>query len=540
MLYFIPAWYKQNEWCENEQYWYVRRTRTEFDDTVKHIQLFRRSGAHPFKIMLLSFAPNFRHFLHRQSVFHAPYWSCFDAIQEIRKKKVRTFSVHNLYWPQNVEFVYSSFAMTAFLHGERYAQAEFGEDGNLIQIDMYQNEKLHRRNFYDDRGFVSSTIVFDAGVPQHQDYLTDRGVWKIRHFFLDGHVEVNSNSSTYMLEYEGQEYSRNFRKSSYMSLEDVIAEVFREYIALTKNEDLFCVAMHELHTRFVLDSLRDRKNILSFFENRYDVKKHPEVVRFLLMTDYVITDSQETLKKIQKSCNIQLPNIMDITPFDSRVDFGISRQLNVQKIMVPVDGMGEEDFRELIYRLGYYLYDNDNARIYLFTRISDFDRKKNLIQKVRTILDEYDMETEWAREQAEGNAAENRVDSMDAVPVKFFVEQCVSELAVSKCIREQRIVVDMRKSTEVYLRIMGLSVGIPQIVYMRNQFVEDGKNGMIIKDFDRLSEAISFYLEGQNNWNEAMVYSYELGKKYTTAVLVEKWKEVISFVGSDSSITTGN
>lgn len=40
MQYFIPAWYKDNDWKENEQVWYRSRTVTEFDDTVKQIQLF--------------------------------------------------------------------------------------------------------------------------------------------------------------------------------------------------------------------------------------------------------------------------------------------------------------------------------------------------------------------------------------------------------------------------------------------------------------------------------------------------------------------
>lgn len=83
MLYFIPAWYENDQWCEHEQCWQERRMHTEFDDTVKHIQLFHRNHPHPYQILLLSYAPNFRHFLHRQSVYHAPYWSCFDAIQEI-------------------------------------------------------------------------------------------------------------------------------------------------------------------------------------------------------------------------------------------------------------------------------------------------------------------------------------------------------------------------------------------------------------------------------------------------------------------------
>lgn len=96
MLHFIPAWYQQDTWCENEQKWYVRRMHTEFDDTVKQVQLFHRSSVYPYQILLLGFSPNFRHFLHRQGVFHAPYWSCFDAIQEITRKKAQVFSYHNL------------------------------------------------------------------------------------------------------------------------------------------------------------------------------------------------------------------------------------------------------------------------------------------------------------------------------------------------------------------------------------------------------------------------------------------------------------
>ena len=39
MIYFIPAWYKQNSWEENEPSWHVRRTKSENDDTVKQIQI---------------------------------------------------------------------------------------------------------------------------------------------------------------------------------------------------------------------------------------------------------------------------------------------------------------------------------------------------------------------------------------------------------------------------------------------------------------------------------------------------------------------
>ncbi len=540
MLYFLPAWYQQNNWCENEQKWYARRTHTEFDDTVKHIQLFHRSKPYPFKIMLLSFAPNFRHFLHRQSVFHAPYWSLFDAIQEVRRKKISMFSYHNLNWPEHIEFIYSPFMLIARLKGEKYAQVEFGEDGNTIQIDMYKGGSIQRRNIYDDRGFVSSTVLYEENKPLYQDYLTDKGVWKIRHFFKDGHVEVNPKCPTYMLEHGDKEIVKVFKEASYPSLESVIYEVLSAYLALTDEDDMFCVAMHKQHISTLERALSDKKKILSYFGDRYDIKGDMSDVPMVEAADYVITDSQENQRRILRRLGRPSDKITDITPFDSRVDFGTSLEMDVQQLLVPVDGMDNDRFEQLIRSLGEYLLTNENARIHLFTRVADYDRPKKLLEHTRRTLRYAGMEEGWAAEESKVEIAENDVDAAEAVPIKFCVDQCVSELSVSKCMRGQRIIVDMRKSAELYLRIMGISVGIPQIVARENQFVEDGKNGKVVKDMAELSPVLDHYLLNLTNWNKAMVYSYEMGKKYTTEVLIKKWKEVIKIVELNSSITDRN
>lgn len=134
MMYFVPSWYHGNEYKENEQYFYVRRAVTEFDDSVKQIQMFNRNDIMEYKILNLSYSPNFRHFLHRQSVFHAPYWSCFDAIQEIRRTKVDILSYHDLMWPDHTEFVYTPFCIVAYVNNQKYAEVHFGEDGNMIEV----------------------------------------------------------------------------------------------------------------------------------------------------------------------------------------------------------------------------------------------------------------------------------------------------------------------------------------------------------------------------------------------------------------------
>lgn len=531
MLYFIPSWYQENSWSENEQKWYIRRLHTEFDDTVKQIQLFHRSGAYPYKILLLSFAPNFRHYLHRQSVYHAPYWSVFDAIQEVDKRKTVLLSFHNMNWPENTEFIYNEFIVIAMVEGKKYASIEFGEDGNPIQIDMYKEDVIQRRNIYDDRGFVSSTIVYDKGQPVYQDYLMETGISKMRHYMSDGHVEINDKYPEYLLSQEGNGNRRVFAKRRYESLEEVLEEVFFAFLSYTNQEDIFCIAMHKRHSGLLYRTLKNRKTVLSFFGDRFAVEKEEELLERIKESGYLITDSREQSLKLMRHLGMDYERIMDITPYDTRADFGISQQLDVLKILVPVDDLTPNMFTQLIGVLGAYVRENDKVMVHLFSRQSNYDLEKTLMHQTRKALRLYGIDPDYADERKENAYSENTLDEMDEVKVRFFVEQCVDELSVSKCIREQRILVDMRNIPELYLQISALSVAIPQLVRTKTQFVEEGENGFVIKRVQDLPEYLDFYLFSMSNWNDAKVCSYELGKKYTTRVLLDKWKEVIETVG---------
>jgi accessory secretory protein Asp1 len=534
MLYFIPAWYQKNEWCENEQSWHVRRMHSEFDDTVKQIQLFHRSRAYEYRIILLGCVPNFRHFLHRQSVYHAPYWSCFDAIQEVKRTKVCVMSFRDLSWPRGITFVYTPFVVVAYLKGEKYAQIEFGEDGNPIRIDFYENNELRKKNIYDDRGFISSIIFYEKNEAVFEDYLTESGQLKMRVFKGDGHVEINPELPNYLINYEGQEWSGKFTSLYYESLEQLIAEVFGAYIKRTGHRDIFCVAMHPKHLAVIRHTLSGRKLILSFFSDRCSLDNNPNGISLVKTASFIITDSQKNSQQIARSLHRLPMNMIDITPYDTRVDFGISQQLNVQKILIPVDGLGMELFAEIIRLLAWYTGQNENARIYLFTRDASYNRVDWLLEKTRVILDAAEYDPRMALPKDENNEqAENSVDNEEENSCEqlFFVEQCVDELSVSKCIREQRIVADLRATPELYLQISCISTGIPQIVRTETPYIEDNKNGIILRNIRQLPRALSFYLEGLSNWNEAMVNAYEIGKQFTTERLLEEWKEVIRTVG---------
>ncbi len=530
MLYFVPAWYQQNKWRESEQSWHTRRMHTEFDDTVKQVQMFNRSGKRDFKILLLSHTPNFRHFLHRQGVIHAPYWSVFDAIQEVERKKASVFSFHNLDWPEHIEFVYTPFVVIAYLNHTKYAQINFGEAGNPIEVSMYKNEALSRKNIYDDRGFVSSTEVYNNGDLVYTDFLTEKGIVKMRVYAETGAVEINDASNTYLV-FDGQKtHKRTFLRLFYKSIDDVVLEVLNANMMSCTSDDIFCVAMHPLNVK-AMGEFINRRCVLSFYQDRYRIINHPEAKELVKKANYIITDSEATTRYLKREMGEELHNIIDISPYDSRMDFGISSQLTVQKILVPVDNLRPERFQELIIALATYIRTNENAMVHIFTRRADFDLPEKLLHAIAGIVElaGFDRRMVIPEEKEDLNGEnENLGEDAGEVPVRFFVEQCVDELSVSKCIREQRIMVDMRHNPDLYLQINCISSAIPQIVRRETQYMKNGQNGFVITDMDKIPGALDHFLGSLANWNQAKVYSYDIAQKYTTKHLLEKWDDVIA------------
>lgn len=537
MLYFIPAWYLKNEWKEDEQIWYSRRMKTETDDTVKQIQLFHRNTICGHKILLLSYAPNFRHFLHRQSAFRVPYWSVFDAIQEVRRKKQAVLSFHNLKWPKNIEFLYTPFSIIALLNQERYAKIEFGEYGNPIQIDLYRNGQISRKNIYDDRGFVSCTSVYEDGNKAYDQYLTEKGVWKLCHF-ADGHVVVNPCSSQYLISTPRGEGQFPFLKGTYASMEEVIEEVFTAALRTTQDTDIFCAAAHGQHLPLLDRALAGRKTIFSFFEHRLPLNNHRAAAEILSRGRYIVADSEENLELLSRQRELESVAKVNIPPYDARADRGISQQLNVQKILLPVDHLRPETLEAAVKNMAGYLEGNRDARVHLFTRNAALGQEDAVLNRVSAILERNGYPPQWARKK-EQNKAEVVLDAEEQIPVLFVVEQCVDELAVNKCMREQRVLVDLADGPDLFLQICCVSMGIPQILKSATEYMKPGKNGRINSDLSRLGEDLAYYLESLNNWNQAVIHSYELGKSHTTQYLIEQWKEVIVNIENGTGAAAG-
>ena len=315
-------------------------------------------------------------------------------------------------------------------------------------------------------------------------------------------------------------------------MESLIEEVFSTYLdEMTSTDDIFCLAMHVLHHDMLEKLFQKRKTILSFYQNRLELFEDAELKSLIQNTNYCIVDSKHKISLLEDYAEKSLP-IVDITPFDTRADFGISQQLTVQNILVPIDTIEQSKFEELILLFAKYFEINETARVHFFTRNADWNRVSTVLNYVQDVLRINDLDTRLARGEDQ-LAAEFDLDEEKKVPIKFFVDQCVDELSISKCIREQRIMVDVTSRPDLYLQISCISSAIPQIVSFNTQYVHDGKNGFIVKEVSEVLNGLKYYLDNITNWNKCMIYSYELGKEYNTASLIRKWNGVMKQVEQD-------
>ncbi len=518
MIYFIPAWYHDNYKREKEQIWFQRKEHTEFDDTVKQIQLFDRNNICNYKILLFSFTPNLRHFLHRQGFFNASYWSVFDAIQGIYRKKVSVFSYKDLKWPDNISFIYTPFCIVAELNGNKYAEIFFGEDGNLIEIHLFKNNFVSRKNYYDDRGFLSNSILYKNGEEYYEQYLNEEGIWKICHFYDDDHIEVNPNANFYTIGGNIYEFSSLY----YSSFDKLILEVFSSYQCEFFKNDIFCIAMHRQNEFLLKTALKGKKIITSFYQDRYKINQ-PYLFK---NANYTIIDSQKYSSEIFDL--IQNPSdIMELSPFDARVEFGKSSQLDVQNILVPIDDLDLQTFKESFLCFRNYFKKNKKAIVHFFTRKAGQNRKVYLFNLLMETLKEN------IREQKNWTIDDKNLDNYEIIKSRFMIDQCIDEMSISKIIKQQRILVDLSPYPDLYLQILCISNGIPQIVLHKTQYIADEKNGIVLKNIEQTEQALAFYLDTLYNWNKAKIYSYDLGMKFTTEQLIEKWKKIIKKVEHD-------
>ncbi|MBR1439923.1 MAG: accessory Sec system protein Asp1, partial [Lachnospiraceae bacterium] len=328
MYYFVPSWYAQkNSWLMSEKTW-SQVGKAEFDDTVSQIRMFRKENEEVCLVQL-AYAPQLRRYMHKQNIWPMETWSAFDLLQGLSGTEMALFSYHDLSFPEEIEWVYSSFAMLGYLEDRLYARLQYNDAGAIMQIDFCDHDRTYKRFHIDDRGLLSAVSYIENDIELKREFYNSVQQLQFTWDFETDQVKVEEDTVY------------PFRYRQYDSMNALLTEAFDKLARKMEDNDVLLLASNAQHNRLIMDRAKDHQTVLSFFGDRYDVEHEEDLQLDVNSASFLVTDTESLSKMIREHCEPGNKRIMDISPFDTRLSLGKSQQIKALKVFCPIDGMQE-------------------------------------------------------------------------------------------------------------------------------------------------------------------------------------------------------
>lgn len=514
MYYFIPSWYSDKRlWTEKELPWHQMHSVAEFDDSVSQMHMFKQANE-DIKMLLFSYSPNLRHFLHRQHISSIAYWSVFDDIQNIRLKSVRQLLWNDFDWPEHIEWVYTPWSILGRLNGSVYTRLDFGQEGHLLSIRLFEEGDSVKTLVFDDRGFLSSIIRAKGTKDVSQTYYDDCGNWRIKEDFLTNEVRINAA------------FKDDFDKEIYKSMEELIQEKFNLMKAKISAKDVVVLASDKQHDRLVLSAKTPFKLIVSLFGKRTDFTDE-KFKNKVSGASLLVCDTEKAAVQLQGIMGENAVPVQVVFPFDMRFIADKSRQTNVWKIYFAIGEEPIDHFRSALMDLFHFMDCNMHVQLVVGASVHSAMSKAQMIEYLQDLIDRQ-ADTNLIVDDETQDMYEPLVnDQPEEHKPRVFVNMHASEDDLIRILDGVRILVDVRETPDLFLQIAGISIGIPQVNQRHTRYVEHLQNGFIVKDISQLTEALQLYLTDLTHWDEVLEYSMQKIEENTGTRLVNQWKAAL-------------
>ncbi len=527
MYYFVPSWYAaKGKWEMTNEPWYHGGSKSEFDDTVSQIRMFRKEGE-DVTLVLLAYNPQLRRFMHRQNIWPINVWSAFDVMQGMTGNEVAMFGYRDLKLPTDIEWAYAPFSMLGYLDDELSVVLHHNGAGAVMRGDYYEAGAVRYRVYFDDRGYISTIGIMDGDLEVATEFYSP--AQKLQ-FTWDRVTDA-------VIIQEKTVYA--FRHSRYESMADLLSEVYGRFSKHIKSGDVVLLAADPQHDRLVMDHSFDQCIVLSFFGDRYDVNAPAEDDRMRenLQKDvdaarFLVTDTEALSSSLRENCDLGKKKILDISPFDTRLSLGKSQQIKDLRVFVPIDGMQEPIRTRALKMMIEVLQTDERIKLILVLRAGTAEDVQKLRAEMAALADTMKEGPRILVEEPSGEEEDGGENFFGAGPKgerepQISVYSYFQEMELMSQLRYVRLIVDIRDNPDQYIQIAGISAGIPQINYLTTRYIIDHKNGYMIHNIAHLKDAMLHYLEGLSNWNEALVYCVQQVEQYSGKHIVSRWKELI-------------
>lgn len=522
MFYFIPAWYESDtrRFSGDITPWYRNRQEVEFDDTISQIQMFSKEKEE-FEVITLNFNPNLQKLKLTEALNQVKQTSIFDVIQEIPNDFERTpIDYRNLKWPKDVSFYHNSFRTYVMRGNKKYAIMEYDSLGRISKLEIYdENEVLIKEYVFDMRGFLSNYY--------------DHSTFEIKYLNLKGKWVIKENQESHQI-HVNPLFENKFQKLIYENIDELIEEKLTEKLTTLSSDDVLVIGAHQNNFDIMTRVSSEAKRVYSFFGDRQAIASlTSENIETLNQAAFVVVDTSEKKAALEEMLSHVV--VKFIPPFDSRLRLGHSQQIRMMKVYLNIDGLSDEELSMALKRIIKKMMENRGIELTLGTyNASDGSVDERLNRLVPALIEEYGDEEELVfrmNEQKEANIefnediADGNMTVIEKRAINVF--KISSQRDLINELDTTRLIIDLNAIPDTYLTIAAISAGIPQINASANIYVQNKKNGIQINSYDELYDALDYYLEGLNNWNQAMMYAVNEISKYSSESIVAQFKELV-------------
>ena len=259
---------------------------------------------------------------------------------------------------------------------------------------------------------------------------------------------------------------------------------------------------------------------MSLFLNRYNIYS-TDFVNEAKLVDMLVVDTQNmfnNVKNILDAHNIQSEKLLQVTPYDTRLELGLSQREKMMILYISLDNISDEHRNELINKTIEISKKNKLIEL-LF--VTGYD---NIHKEVSEIIDRKNNEHIDILDDGINNKigmTEEIVKDKQRISVKIVR----SEEEIITLLKKVRVVIDVSEEPNLFTQIAAISAGIPQINIVNSSYVKHLKNGWILKHLEEIEESIEFYTRKLSEWNKALIYSIEQINYFTGEQIYSIWKD---------------
>ena len=531
MIYLIPNWKQTDNNLENERVLNITKLFTESDEQ--------------YKLFLLNHLPFLRYKAQEHSLLFTSYWRAYDVIQNISVSDGHPLSFEDLSFPSDIETIYTPFGIVLFRKNRKYGEVKFNKYG-CIEGVKYFKEDHNYFEYYDDRGFLSLIEhMTKQNVVTRREYFNEYGEKTLTEI-LDGNPEI-------IIEEAGNE---SLKKKIFYTMDEVIAEVLKIELQQIPDDNKKIIATTDNDILKVTQFIQDEEELVRIVSDddalqAYDRKLF---IKSMKKAAYVVTDtkakSQELLKV--KKANPELANIeiTTIPMFNTELALGMSNSIAQLIIYWRV-----EQLTDFLLEANQVFIKNliDQTKYSLIVEVSSRLDQSKLQEHQKEIIDSYfdvDSESDDFKKvahfieakrikrlyKADELAIEDirKTDSwknlVKAINVYNRIEFRVQPtlLSIKNDFHKARLYVDINEKYNLQMQSLAISAGIPQITKVKTDFIEDKKNGAVVRRISELEPALTFFLQNLSNWNNALVKNISVIEDFSPQIILEKWRDVLN------------